>query len=79
MNFNRGKSIFEKEKTTKENVCFAFFSTTVAVAGDDYVVVASDTRLTENYAIQSRTHSNIYKMFDEKRKKKLFDVDFRFV
>ena len=42
-------------------------STTVAVAGEDYVVVASDTRLTENHAIQSRTHSNIYKMSDTTR------------
>jgi 20S proteasome alpha/beta subunit len=39
-------------------------STTVSVAGDDYVVVASDTRLTENYAILSRTHSNVYKMYE---------------
>jgi len=40
--------------------------TTVAVAGDDYVVVASDTRLTENYSILSRTHSNVYKMYEFK-------------
>ena len=46
---------------TKERTVFSF-RTTVAVAGDDYVVVASDTRLTENYAILSRTHSNVYKM-----------------
>jgi hypothetical protein len=34
--------------------------------------VASDTRLTENYAILSRTHSNVYKMYEnqfEERKK----------
>jgi 20S proteasome alpha/beta subunit len=61
MNFNQGKSNkFNVKKKYLFNIC----STTVAVAGDDYVVVASDTRLTENYSILSRTHSNVYKMYE---------------
>lgn len=61
MNFNPGK-----ERTIEVIEVFLgnFFSTTVAVAGEDYVVVASDTRLTENYAILSRKHSNVYKMYE---------------
>jgi len=62
MNFNQGKS--NKFHLKKKQISFGICSTTVAVAGDDYVVVASDTRLTENYSILSRTHSNVYKMYE---------------
>ncbi len=53
-------------------------STTVAVAGEDYVVVASDTRLTENYTILSRTHSNVYKMYENSNIKLNKHIEFPF-
>lgn len=65
MNFNLGTcTMLNRSKSNNYINEFHFSSTTVAVAGDDYVVVASDTRLTENYAILSRTHSNVYKMYE---------------
>ena len=37
-------------------------STTVAVAGKDFVVIASDTRISEGFLIHSREQSKIFKV-----------------
>ena len=37
--------------------------TIVGLAGKDYVIIASDTRLSNQYMIQSRNISRIFKVF----------------
>lgn len=37
-------------------------STVLAVAGDDFAIVASDTRLSEGYSIHSRDSPKCYKL-----------------
>lgn len=39
------------------------FRTTVAIAGKDFVVVASDTRLSEGFLIYTRDRPKIFKLF----------------
>jgi hypothetical protein len=41
--------------------CFVF-STVLAVAGEDFAIVASDTRLSEGYSIHSRDSPKCYKL-----------------
>lgn len=37
----------------------------MAVAGDDFVVIASDTRLTNGYSIFTREQSKLFKLSDK--------------
>lgn len=43
-------------------VCVCFFRTVLAVAGEDFAIVASDTRLSEGYSIHSRDSPKCYKL-----------------
>lgn len=39
-------------------------STVVAVAGDDYAIIASDTRLIQGYSILTREQPKLFKLSD---------------
>lgn len=43
-------------------VVFFIFRTVLAVAGEDFAIVASDTRLSEGYSIHSRDSPKCYKL-----------------
>lgn len=43
-------------------IVFALYSTSVAIAGEDFCVVASDTRQSNGYIINSRFSPKAYKM-----------------
>lgn len=42
--------------------CFNIFRTIVAASGDDFVVIASDTRLSTGYSIYTRSQSKLFKL-----------------
>lgn len=52
--------------TTKKNsliFCLSFFlSTVLAIAGEDFSIVASDTRLSEGFSIHTRDSPKCYKL-----------------
>jgi len=43
-------------------------STVASIAGDDYVIIAADTRFTLGYSIPTRKISRILKMYDDAAK-----------
>ena len=46
-------------------MCLYFFRTTVAIAGDDFAMIASDTRMTHGYSILSRDQKKVFKLTNQ--------------
>lgn len=53
---------FTFSKTFNNNQFSFFHSTVVAIAGEDFAVVAGDTRISTGYEILSRNYSKLYQL-----------------
>lgn len=56
------KKILVLKVMTYQYYFHSFLRTVLAIAGEDFCIVASDTRLSEGYSIHSRDSPKCYKL-----------------
>ena len=55
--------VFPSENLNTIYFICSYFRTVLAIAGNDYTIIASDTRLSEGFLIHTRESPKIYKLY----------------